>query len=447
MPEPDSLSSQTLAALADATDPRQLLPAPRRVDGSQVPSDLSLLEAMRLSAECRVGVFSDSAGRLVAAPFCIADTSLVRATPGDGAAASLARLLLEHDQLGVGGFALSSFTHLASAMVTPAAGERAMDVDQTHESVVVGDAAVVKWAVHAEPTPAPELIAHLSLAGFTEMPLPWGFLTWEDGQRAVLVASVAQYLPGASDGWTWAVLDAGDFAARGGSLAGSVEAFGLVGTVVADLHASLATPTEVMASPAQMVGADEVATWCRLAHLALDDAIASVDAREGDRLVDLSRPIGAAIDAMGDVSTTTAIPVHGDLHIGQVLRWDGGYAVGDFDGNPVLPVAQRLALQPAARDVAGLLQSIDHVGRVVLRRVGGADGGLVDQWIREAQSRFLDSYRVRLADRGSSHLLDDRLLRPFQVEQECREFLYAVRHLPSWRYVPDQAMQALFSRA
>ena len=30
-----------------------------------------------------------------------------------------------------------------------------MAVDQTHESVVVGDAAVVKWAVHAEPTPAP----------------------------------------------------------------------------------------------------------------------------------------------------------------------------------------------------------------------------------------------------------------------------------------------------
>ena len=27
-------------------------------------------------------------------------------------------------------------------------------------------------------------------------------------------------------------------------------------------------------------------------------------------------------------------PVHGDLHVGQVLEWSGGLAVIDFDGNP-----------------------------------------------------------------------------------------------------------------
>ena len=130
-----------------------------------------------------------------------------------------------------------------------------------------------------------------------------------------------------------------------------------------------------------------------------------------------------------------------------MLRWDGGYAIGDFDGNPVLPVAERLAPQQAARDVAGMLQSIDHVGRVVLRRVDGADAHRVNIWISEAQARFEVAYRARLAELGWIHLLDDRLVRPFQVEQECREFLYAVGHLPRWRYVPDQALQALFAEA
>jgi len=90
-----------------------------------------------------------------------------------------------------------------------------------------------------------------------------------------------------------------------------------------------------------------------------------------------------------------------------------------------------------------MLQSIDHVGRVVDRRVAGADPTKVQRWIAEAQATFLAAYEQRLARRQMTDLLDRRLLMPFQVEQECREFLYAVRHLPRWRYVPDQALQAL----
>ena len=161
---------------------------------------------------------------------------------------------------------------------------------------------------------------------------------------------------------------------------------GVVGTVIADLHAALATPTEVMPSPTRLAGAADAAQWSRLARALLDDALGSVDGEEGQRLADLRGPIGAVFDSLGDVTDTTVAAVHGDLHIGQVLRWDGGYAVGDFDGNPVLPVAERLALQPAARDVAGMLQSIDHVGRVVLRRVEGADAGRVNVWIARRKS-------------------------------------------------------------
>ena len=147
---------------------------------------------------------------------------------------------------------------------------------------------------------------------------------------------------------------------------------------------------------------------------------------------------------MVDVVGRRIIPVHGDLHVGQVLRWTGGYAVGDFDGNPVLPVAERLRPQPAARDVAGMLQSIDHVGRVVNRRVEGADPERVASLDCHGPGAILEAYRDRLRTNGRAQLLDERLLLPFQVEQECREFLYAVQHLPRWRYVPDQALQALF---
>ncbi len=447
MTDADSSSFGSLAALAAATDPIQLLPERRRVEGSPVPAQLCLVGATPLSSDLWIGVFSDPDGQLLAAPFRVGGAALLRAAPGDGAAAALMRLLVDGEEAGNGGFSFTSFAPDGFEALDQGAAERAMEVDQTHESVVVADASVVKWAVRAEPTPAPRLIAQLSMAGFAEMPRPWGFVTWTDGREEVLVASVMQFLAGATDGWTWAVLDAGDFAARGGNLDESIDALGVVGAVIADMHAALATPTTVMPSPTRLAGSVDAREWRRLARTLLDDVLGSVDGEEGHRLVDLSGPIGEVFDELSGVIDTTVIAVHGDLHVGQVLRWNGGYAVGDFDGNPVLTVAERLAPQPAARDVAGMLQSIDHVGRVVVRRVGGADAGRTAVWIAEAQARFLGAYRARLAERGLAGLLDERLLRPFQVEQECREFLYAVRHLPRWKYVPDQALQALFPQA
>ncbi|MFL6179368.1 MAG: aminoglycoside phosphotransferase, partial [Actinomycetes bacterium] len=191
--------------------------------------------------------------------------------------------------------------------------------------------------------------------------------------------------------------------------------------------------------------ASDVVSWQDLARQLLAEAVHEVDGAEGERLRDAAPRIEAAVDALRHVRGTPIIPVHGDLHVGQILRWRDGYAVGDFDGNPVLPVSARLAPQPAARDVAGMLQSLDHVGRVVNRRVDGANPSRTEQWIEAAQSTFLDAYLSRLSQRGHAELFDQRLVVPFRFEQECREYLYAVRHLPRWRYVPDQALTALLS--
>ena len=92
MREPDSSSFETLAALADTTDPTQLFPKLRRVEGSPLPERLSLVGAAHLSTGLWFGVFGDATGHLVAAPFRRAGAALARAVPGDGAAAAVAQL-------------------------------------------------------------------------------------------------------------------------------------------------------------------------------------------------------------------------------------------------------------------------------------------------------------------------------------------------------------------
>jgi maltokinase len=70
----------------------------------------------------------------------------------------------------------------------------------------------------------------------------------------------------------------------------------------------------------------------------------------------------------------------------------------------------------------------------------------VREWIADAQAGFLAAYANRLASADARELLDRSLLLPFMVQQECREYIYAARYLPHWRYVPDAALPELLEK-
>ena len=182
-----------------------------------------------------------------------------------------------------------------------------------------------------------------------------------------------------------------------------------------------------------------MAGWRRDAVRDLETALVSIDGDEGERLRVHEGAIRDELSRLRAHSATT-IPIHGDLHVGQFLRWRDGLAVSDLDGDPLGPGS--LAGGPA-KDVASLVQSLDHVGRIVERRRGGSAA----DWIREASGACLESYRSELAALGASSLFDERLVRPFRVAQELHEFVYAARYLPNWRDVPDRALAAILDGA
>ncbi|MGZ8631371.1 MAG: hypothetical protein ACXWZF_10460 [Actinomycetota bacterium] len=126
-----------------------------------------------------------------------------------------------------------------------------------------------------------------------------------------------------------------------------------------------------------------------------------------------------------------------------MLEWEGGYAITDFDGNPMAPPAERGSFDTPVRDVAAFVRSIDHLGRVASRRRPGHDEA-VESWIATSRAGFLEAYRGELAVLGANGVFDERLVRPLEVAQECHEYVYAARFLPRWRYVPDLAMRAMF---
>ena len=297
--------------------------------------------------------------------------------------------------------------------------ERPITVDQTNRSVVVGERVIVKWMRSPGPDRSPRLLAHLAEAGFTRMPTPHAAL-FRDGD---LVALITRFLPGAYDGWDWGV-DA--------LLAGEADFGAELGRLAAELHAALATPTSVIPSPVTVMAGSE--DW----KTAVDEAVAAADD-------DWVRSIAARLAA--DLAPARerpgpALVLHGDLHIGQILKWRDGYAVTDFDGHPT--AADRP--EPLARDIAQLRTSILHVAEIANKRTAGQRAEEFRAWGRRTADDLLTAYVDELTHRNLSHLFDPALLHPFEVEQECRELVYAARFLPRWQYAPMGVLRSWYDR-
>ncbi|MBL8931736.1 MAG: hypothetical protein JNL54_16570 [Kineosporiaceae bacterium] len=352
-----------------------------------------------------------------------------------------------------------------------ARGERPITEGRS-SAVVVGERVVVTWVrtVDDAAHEAPTTLTHLDAVRHFEVPETHGMLLWTTPSgREVPVAWATKYLPRARDGWDWCIdltqralgveTDGGpvrppstnspstspvdmwvnDFPAR-------------LGRTAAKLHLALATPSSVLPEPTATAPADLIRAW-HSAAMERVEAAARI-AREGllEGVADVLLPrlpaVTAQVDRLAEVADQVADGtgpgvsiqrVHGDLHVGQVLRWPGGLVVVDFHPNPVVEVAGLSvgqAMAPAARDLARLLRSLDHVGRVVDKGTGFAITPAVDAWSAKARTQLLEAYRAQLDSAGRPELLDERLIAAFEAEQLCHEIVYAGQYLPSWVYAP-----------
>ena len=383
-------------------------------------ADREPAEALRLSDRLAIVLVREPDGSFLVLPLARPDgTAPWRlATAGDGLAAFVAGV--------------------------PMAAERAIEVDQTNASVVVGERAIVKWFRRVGPGPsrAATILAHLDALGFAGIPAPLGTVSWRSPAGIELaIAQGDTFLPGARDGWEWCVERLGRHVGHAvGPCPPDCDPWvgAPLGALVAGLHAALATPSSVIAMPRSEARADAIVEWRSRALATLDEALgltAADDPKAGAALALLAPGMRTTIERLSGEGPVATQPVHGDLHVGQVLEWSGGLAVIDFDGNPTLDAGANALRQPVERDLAQMLTSLDHVGRIVDRRTEGAATDAVEGWIARTRREFL-------AIAGGD--TDRRILAAFEIEQECRELVYAARFLPRWRYAPLATLRARF---
>ena len=428
-----------LAGLVALQPPISLLPDVRQ---AALVTRLDLKDCLALGDGRWLLVLRDQSARTWLTPSVVAGSSIRRARAGDGLNESLLNLMAtSHDA--DSGIVWESW-NLPIGM-----GEENIAADQTNRSVVVGNIAVVKWhSILSTSNPAPRILKALKAEGFESTPKLYGLLKWIDPENQTrdpfLLVTITEFLPESQDGWEWVVADLTNYLEGAIAFDESISPLMILGEIAARLHIDLA-----------FLGMEDSQTdfskdWISGAIQDLNSVLKEVDGDELEHVEARRHQIIRTLESVAGIDRTRLTTVHGDLHVGQFLRHraDGPtsasrYVVIDFDGNPVIDEAEKLARKPAAFDIASMLQSIDHVGRIVQRKRGGVADQRIEEWIAAAQKHFLTGYSGRLNQSGQANLLDERLLFAFRVRQELREFLYAERHLARWRFVADQALAAL----
>lgn len=321
---------------------------------------------------------------------------------------------------------------------------RPLAVEQSNTSVVFDERWILKVfrRVHEGPNPDVEVSTALERVGFPHVPstaAAWG----HDGTD---LAVVRRFVTSGSDGFELArtslrdLYDArvpprqagGDFGPESARL----------GRVTAELHLALA---EAFGS-----GPAEPARWAGELVEELRRTEVPGLPRHGTR---------AAYASLNDLEpgrAGTSIRIHGDLHLGQVLRGDAGWYVLDFEGEPNRPVDERRFTASPLRDVAGMLRSFGYAPKVVLAERGDDQPHAAElralgaQWEARNRQEFLGAY---VAEPGIDALLPagDRersvLLGALELGKAVYEVGYEHAHRPDWVEIPLGAMHRLAAAA
>jgi maltokinase len=349
---------------------------------------------------------------------------------------------------------------------------RVLTTEQSNTSIVFGESAILKVLRRPFPGQNPDLEVASALwrLGSSRVAAPLGWMETTIGGERNLLGVLSVYLPHASDGWTLAVsglrdlyggqrdygwdgseadrlVTQGAVAAAGrrpsGRLAGgwireeaadphfTGEAY-LLGRASAEMHADLAAAFGTGPMP-------------REALTDLAGRMTSKLEQARAKVPELARHVAKLRASYADIARISGpVPiqrVHGDFHLGQVLRTQNGWVALDFEGEPAIPLAQRRARYPALKDVAGMLRSFDYAARHQLLGHPQEERlrPIAQVWVERCQSAFCAGYAHA---GGMDPLANATLLRALMLEKAVYEVLYEARHRPAWMSIPLESIAA-----
>ncbi len=331
---------------------------------------------------------------------------------------------------------------------------RVISSEQSNTSVVIGTRAIYKSYRKMEEGINPDyevpefLYRHSS---FRSLPRPLGRVEYVDGApRAVGVLS--EYVQNEGDCWTY-------FQGRlvpslkNGSCAGvCFEHIPALADITSSLHNALSGATLPAFAPSAVSPAD-VEGWARNYTSLLGSTCSSLR-RKLDKLDGPDRRLAELFlsreESLASHASSLRVLVrekvfmtriHGDYHLGQILKAGNAFYVIDFEGEPMRTLEERRRLNSPLKDVSGMLRSLDYaISSAALSAGVPVTDRAVEAWRTEASDMFTakyrDGYSPSMPYLPRLHADASDVLRFFLLEKAVYELFYEMNNRPGWISIP-----------
>ena len=393
------------------------------------------------------------------------------------------------------GEASAALTEIIDAGKEPFASRRG-SAEQSNTSLLYGDQLILKIFRYPEAGVNPDCEIGQFLTeetDFKNIPPYGGALTYrrsEDGASTSTTLGMLQgMVQNQGDGWHWALdeLDryyenranqtvpeqelrlphasggrASKFAREHAGVA--IDAASVLGKRTGELHLALAsssTRKEFIAESLSPTYLDELrSAVCAEAERACSLLKRNMSQLSDDAMNMAGQILGQRAQILDQLAATQFITtdgkrtrVHGDYHLGQVLRVQTDFVLLDFEGEPARSLEARRAMHSPLKDVAGMLRSFHYAAWSALmkhstRRAEDETrlAPWAHLWNRAMSDEFLHAYFDTIAGSGllpSKPETTHALLDLYLIEKAFYELIYELNSRPDWVKIPLMGLTSL----
>jgi len=358
---------------------------------------------------------------------------------------------------------------------------RAAEGEQSNTTAIADDRFVVKMLRRLQPGEHPETEMGRFLTDtvhYRNAPLFLGAVELCEGDVSTTLAVAHGFVQNQGDAWTVtnAYLDrfideqrvlTPDAPAGGSELTSYLQRMRQIGRRTAELQNALASRADIHAFAPEPITQADVTGWTEDLARRIEAVFSELARRRAelsestriliDGLVPWREEIQARLRHLPQpAAQALKIRHHGDFHLGQVLFAKDDAYILDFEGEPQRSLEQRRRKAPAARDIAGLVRSIDYAATAAFERAletwpDERDRllGALENWSRQSIDAFMTSYREALtvpllwpaAGADAARLADF-----FLLEKAFYEIDYELANRPHWLRVPLMGLQRILSQ-
>jgi len=377
---------------------------------------------------------------------------------------------------------------------------RKLGAEQSNTSIIIGDTFVLKLYRKLEEGVNPDVEMNLFLTEqrrFDGIAKVAGVIRYlDEGGHEATVGMLQEYVRNQGDGWSYTVealheydRNVAERMAEGrepSKIADSIvaaaamdpppdflemagaylQAAGKLGRRTAEFHLALTKstdnpdfkPVKATRSFAEQMSVGvchEIGEALALLASKVSDLSLDVQ-KEADLVLREGPALQARVDSLAGLGDDFGllIRIHGDYHLGQVLRTgDDDFVLLDFEGEPLRPLAERRRRGSPLKDVAGMIRSLHYASHAP------SDGDAEDPefgrrlapwrkaWHAWAAAGFLKGYLGTAA--GSPILPADNLdvlLDIFLLEKVFYELRYELGNRPDWVHIPLAGIVDIINR-